>query len=562
MIGSLFREGFTPREVLANVSAGDLYFDAHIKIFRVWVELTTAGIPFELVSVFEALKAHNWIADVGGPAYLGELHEAAPTAANFIHHARIVRGYSARRQLIHIAAEITRDAYSPVGSPEELRDRLLERAASISRPVRQKRFKFISNGEFMKGDYRSTWLIKNMIVKGEPGVIGGPSKMLKSSFAVDAIVSLAAGVPFLDRFEIPSPTRVAIVSGESGKSTLQTLTKRVIQAKGLEEAAVENSIYWEFELPILSNPGCVIEFVEDIAEIGVSLVVLDPLYLMLGDTDATNMCEVGPALSRVSQLLLSKGITPILVHHANKQLAVGQVMVLTDLAYSGLEQFTRQFLLINRREKYQSDGNHKLWMNVGGSAGHCGQFGVDVEEGILDEHFGGRFWRVHVDDAANLRGEEHREEMKAQKDRDKERKEEEKILEAIDVERPAATKTAIKDLSSIKSKPLTDAIQRLLDRGVLEPYEWDKAGGNGSVQKCKGYRRAVDYEQTERPVQPPGPTVEPAVPTVPGSCEGTVGGAVPFSCKENGPYPAVPEPQREAAPPTVTQEDYDRVASW
>jgi replicative DNA helicase len=72
------------------------------------------------VVLTEALKQANQIDDVGGYGALAELWDAAPTAANAVHYAHIVRDRSIVRSLINVGNEILRDAYDQVGPADEL----------------------------------------------------------------------------------------------------------------------------------------------------------------------------------------------------------------------------------------------------------------------------------------------------------------------------------------------------------------------------------------------------------------------------------------------------------
>src|SRR3989442_617871 len=71
-------------------------------------------------------------------------------------------------------------------------------------------------------------------------------------------------------------------------------------------------------------------------------------------------------------------------------------MQLGDLAGAGVAEFARQWILLSRRKPYDPGrpGEHRLIMNYGGSAGHCGVLAIDVREGELQPGGPPRTWEV------------------------------------------------------------------------------------------------------------------------------------------------------------------------
>ncbi len=120
VLGSTLRDNGVIGDVLQIVRPENFYADAHQKIFQAIIALYDRGQPVDLVLLAEYLKEQKQIEDVGGYAYLGELWEAAPTAANAEHYARIVRDKAIVRHLIHASTEILRDAYDEAQPAEEL----------------------------------------------------------------------------------------------------------------------------------------------------------------------------------------------------------------------------------------------------------------------------------------------------------------------------------------------------------------------------------------------------------------------------------------------------------
>jgi replicative DNA helicase len=120
-LGSMLRDNDVIDVVAQLVTAESFYLDAHRKIFQSIVDLRDkGGQPVDLVILAEELIKRGQLEDVGRAAYLAELWDAAPTAANAEYYAKIVRDKAIVRSLIHASTEILRDAYEQNQPAEEL----------------------------------------------------------------------------------------------------------------------------------------------------------------------------------------------------------------------------------------------------------------------------------------------------------------------------------------------------------------------------------------------------------------------------------------------------------
>ncbi|AEH44462.1 replicative DNA helicase [Thermodesulfatator indicus DSM 15286] len=120
VLGSIFLDNNALLKVVEFLNPGDFYRAAHGAIYRTMLELFNRNEPIDLVTVHAALKERDLLEQVGGAAYLAELAELVPTAANVVYYANIVREKSILRRLIMASTEIVTRCYEGADPVDDL----------------------------------------------------------------------------------------------------------------------------------------------------------------------------------------------------------------------------------------------------------------------------------------------------------------------------------------------------------------------------------------------------------------------------------------------------------
>jgi len=123
VVGGVFLDNAAYDRIADTVSADDFYVERNARIFAALATLSAEGLPMDVVTVGERLKQNGELSRVGGMAYLVELCERVPTAANIEHYALIVRENAVLRRMIRVSTEIIEQAYSSAGDSAEFIDR-------------------------------------------------------------------------------------------------------------------------------------------------------------------------------------------------------------------------------------------------------------------------------------------------------------------------------------------------------------------------------------------------------------------------------------------------------
>ena len=250
----------------------------------------------------------------------------------------------------------------------------------------------MSSAELVMANFSFDYLIDDVLVAGQPMVIGARSKSLKTTLAIDMAVSLGTGTKFLDKFATQQ-ARVAMFSGESGGPTIRETALRVAKHKQVELA--EATCRWYFRLPLLSDAQHLARLRAKILKHHLQIVFIDPLYMALHTAktagQAGNVFMAGALLGEVTRIGQETNCTIVLLHHFAKTRASNpsDPATLEELSQAGMAEWARQWILLERREPYADDGRHAMWMRTGGSAGHAGLWALDVNEGTMPN----RIWQ-------------------------------------------------------------------------------------------------------------------------------------------------------------------------
>ncbi|HWV57991.1 MAG TPA: replicative DNA helicase [Longimicrobiales bacterium] len=133
VLGGMLIDGDAVTRALEILDDTMFYREANRRIFRAMARLFQRGQVIDPITLGEELKQSQELDDVGGLAYLSELLDAVPTAANIEYHARIVRERALLRRLIDAASHIVRDAYDMGGRTiEEILDTAEQRVFQIA----------------------------------------------------------------------------------------------------------------------------------------------------------------------------------------------------------------------------------------------------------------------------------------------------------------------------------------------------------------------------------------------------------------------------------------------
>ena len=265
-----------------------------------------------------------------------------------------------------------------------------------------------TGSELHRKELMIDFLVNEVLVRGQGGIVGGPTKSCKTNIMMDLALSIANGSPFLGCPEFATKQApVLFCSYETGEARSQMVYRAICEARGLDPAKQDQFLFTT-QIPKICDAEWLKNLRKRLIERETQVLLIDPLYISVGDRlrgDQAGVLQLGDTMEAVSDIGVECQCTVLLAHHVTKSASRKFTpMDLVDLSGGGISEFMRQWILLSRRSDFRvGSGHHELHFNAGGSAGHGILKAVDIEEGdshtqMLTNTLG---WDVTVRDMAH-----------------------------------------------------------------------------------------------------------------------------------------------------------------
>jgi replicative DNA helicase len=366
------------------------YREEHRRLFRAMRALVERRSVIDPVTLNDELERRGELGQVGGPEYVAELVDAAPTAANLEHHARILRDKAILRRLIEASTQTITEAYDGRAQAPELLDVAEARIFQISQQRLDQGFTRLKEMLWPAMERIEALQRSGKTITGVPsGFVDLDA--LTSGFQPSELVIVAAR-PSMGKTAlvlnvaahaaIEAKVGVAVFSLEMSKDAL---VQRLLTAEAqVDSSRVRRSALRDADFTRLARAagilqGCPI-WIDDTpaitllemrskarrlrAEHDIGLVVVDYLQLMRSPEYSENRVQEISDVSRSLKSLARELRVPVIalsqLSRASEQRGGERKPILSDLRDSGaIEQDADVVIFIHRAEYYDKEDETK-----------------------------------------------------------------------------------------------------------------------------------------------------------------------------------------------------------
>jgi RecA-family ATPase len=231
------------------------------------------------------------------------------------------------------------------------------------------------------------WLIEGIWTAGSHGILGGEPKTSKSTLALAMGLAIASGRPFLGKYEVGVQGPVLMVQEENREWVMQERMRKIARFYGLirgddavveegreGDAAARTTIYFPDDVPfhLVNRKGFSMDredqrelLIGEIQRLEPIMVILDPLYYMIGEAQVERGHEIAPYLKWIARVGEEYKMAPLIIHHFRKAARDGSESMIRGgqrmLGSAQLHAWTEAALYA---EKLENDGRGRLGVRL------------------------------------------------------------------------------------------------------------------------------------------------------------------------------------------------------
>jgi replicative DNA helicase len=393
VLGGLMLDNERWDSVADKVASVDFYRKDHRMIFAAIQDLANKQVPFDVVTISEALTKMDELDDAGGLAYLSVLAKETPSAANIVAYANIVRDRSVLRQLIHIGSDISESAFNTEGlSTSDLLEKAEKSVFEIAEQRQKGQAGFTPIKELLgtavekietlfeqegniTGEGTGFTDLDEMTSGLQPGdliIVAGRPSMGKTTIAMNMAenVAIASGKPVaIFSMEMPGDSLAMRMMSSLGRIDQNKVRTGKLDDDEWPRLTSAINLLAETKLFIDDSPGLTPNEVRsrarrltrDHGQLG--LIVLDYLQLMQSPASGDNRVAQISDISRGLKTLAKELNVPVVALsqlNRNLEQRPNKRPVMSDLRESGsIEQDADVIMFVYRDEVYNEDSPDK-----------------------------------------------------------------------------------------------------------------------------------------------------------------------------------------------------------
>jgi hypothetical protein len=314
-------KGFTVlAEVASKITPDYFYVPAHKTIYESFLHLWRAGIAIELIGFTDWMRNHKLLDSVGGAAYVTQLINYVPTAANVQHYTEVLTDLMRRREAIADGTRLVRAAYAAMDEDAfiEQVQRIHIRLGALT-SYNGKYPAMIDTADFCPREEIKLppLVIHYLLHQGSKMLLGGNSKGRKTWALMDLATSVACGAEWWG-----FPTRkgcVCYVNLELQQAFFQQRLQTIWEKRSLypERGSL---LVWNLRGHAKPMEALVNDLLTFLQQYRFTLIIIDPIYKTLPATHGAenDSAIVTQLLNSVESIAVETGAAVLFSSHFSK----------------------------------------------------------------------------------------------------------------------------------------------------------------------------------------------------------------------------------------------------